>query len=197
MKLAMTKRLWAAAACAAALMGAAAPSVANADVNWTVTGTFDDGGALSGSFDINVYGYLNGYDLKTTAGSSEGGFEYTPSNSYFSNGAFYVDAQPGYQSDLHLTFLGDLSVASANNPLVGGAGGPSYECVGSYSCYLPAYGTTRYIAEGFARASTDGQGGGSATPEPATWAMMLLGFGGVGAAMRMARRKGALAAAAI
>jgi hypothetical protein len=32
------------------------------------------------------------------------------------------------------------------------------------------------------------------TPEPATWAMMLLGFGGMGAAMRSARRRKALAA---
>ena len=32
-------------------------------------------------------------------------------------------------------------------------------------------------------------------PEPATWAMMLIGFGGLGAAMRTSRRKGALAAA--
>jgi hypothetical protein len=35
----------------------------------------------------------------------------------------------------------------------------------------------------------------SGTPEPATWAMMLVGFGGIGAAMRSARRKQAIVAA--
>lgn len=30
---------------------------------------------------------------------------------------------------------------------------------------------------------------GNAVPEPATWAMMVIGFGGLGAAMRMARRR--------
>jgi choice-of-anchor C domain-containing protein len=33
----------------------------------------------------------------------------------------------------------------------------------------------------------------SAVPEPATWAMMIMGFGGVGAAVRSSRRKQALA----
>lgn len=33
----------------------------------------------------------------------------------------------------------------------------------------------------------------SAVPEPATWAMMIMGFGGVGAAVRASRRKQALA----
>ena len=33
------------------------------------------------------------------------------------------------------------------------------------------------------------------TPEPATWAMMLMGFGGLGAALRMSRRRQAAAAA--
>ena len=35
----------------------------------------------------------------------------------------------------------------------------------------------------------------SSVPEPATWAMMLVGFGGLGAAMRVARRKQATVAA--
>ena len=33
----------------------------------------------------------------------------------------------------------------------------------------------------------------SSVPEPATWALMLIGFGGLGAAMRVSRRKAALA----
>ena len=37
-------------------------------------------------------------------------------------------------------------------------------------------------------------GATGATPEPSTWALMLLGFGGLGATMRRARRKTALAA---
>jgi hypothetical protein len=36
---------------------------------------------------------------------------------------------------------------------------------------------------------------GIAVPEPATWAMMFVGFGGLGAAMRSQRRKAAVAAA--
>jgi hypothetical protein len=45
----------------------------------------------------------------------------------------------------------------------------------------------------------DGEGSGrgyevpGAVPEPGTWAMMLLGFGGIGFAMRRRRRSGALA----
>jgi hypothetical protein len=37
----------------------------------------------------------------------------------------------------------------------------------------------------------------AAVPEPATWAMMLFGIGGIGATMRMARRKSGVALAAV
>jgi len=138
------------------------------------------GGDVSGTFTINVYGYLeNNFSLTTTAGGGFSGFTYNASNSFYSNGNFYVDAQPGYVQDLHLAFLDSLLVPNLNNPIVGGSGGPSYECIGSYSCYTqPSGGSYRYIGTGFA----------SAVPEPATWAMMVLGFLGLG--FMAHRRKG-------
>jgi hypothetical protein len=36
-----------------------------------------------------------------------------------------------------------------------------------------------------------------AVPEPATWAMMLIGFGGLGAALRMNHRRTAAVAVAV
>jgi hypothetical protein len=144
---------------------------AKADVTWVVSGTFDDGGTVSGHFTIDVYGYLeNNFNLQTTAGSTLPGFDYTASDSYYSNGTFYVDFQRSYFQDLHLTFADNLGVASSDNPIVGGSPGPSWECAGSYSCYLPADGPTRYIASGSA----------SAVPELSTWGMMALGFAGLG-----------------
>ncbi len=144
---------------------------AKADVYWTVNGNFIGGGSVSGHFTINVYGFLeNDFSLTTTSGGSFAGFTYDASDSYYSNGTFYVDAQPGYTQDLHLDFLNSLLIPSPHNPLV--ALGASYECVGSFSCYLPdSNGQYRYIgSEGFA----------AAAPEPATWAMMILGFLGIG-----------------
>lgn len=195
MKLARIVRLWPAAACAVALLGAGAPSVANADIVWTVNGVFDDGGALSGYFNINVYGFLDGYDLTTTAGGTQSGFDYTPSDSYFSNGAFYVDAQPGYEQDLHLAFSDPVSTPVAVDPIIGGEGGPSYECINSFSCYIPLGGQVRYLASGYASA-----GGGNINglnldpvPEPGVWAMLVIGFGALGGALRVARRRTSLA----
>jgi hypothetical protein len=154
-------------------------SEAKADVVWTVNGTFTDGATVSGTFTVNVYGFLeNNFSITTTAGPGFSGFTYNATDSFYSNGNFYVDFQPGYIQDLHLAFLDSLLLPNANNPIQGGSPGPSYECIGSYSCYIPAGGTTRYIGTGFA----------SAVPEPATWAMMALGFLGVG--FLAYRRKG-------
>jgi hypothetical protein len=171
----------------AAFVALSIPAAASADVTWVVKGTFNDGGSLSGSFNINQYGYLDGYDL-TTSGGSMPGIGYTPANSYYSNGNFVFDAQPGYQGDLHLEFLKDLSIAAANNPILSGNPGPSYECQDSYSCYDLQGGTTRFIAEGYASAG--------AVPEPGAWALMFVGFLGLGAIVRTSRRKAYLIAGA-
>ena len=47
-------------------------------------------------------------------------------------------------------------------------------------------GRTDFGSHGF---SGSGGSGGGAVPEPATWALMLLGFGGLGAMLRRQRRQ--------
>jgi hypothetical protein len=184
--LSLTKTLSLAALCAAsALCVAAAPSMASADTRWLVDATFDDGTTLTGTFTINVYGFLESANLETETNGAFTGFDYTTADSYYSNGNFYVDFQPGYTQDLHLEFANTLTTGSQNNLIIGGENGPSYECEGSYSCYIPMGGDTRYIASGFA----------DEVPEPATWALMLAGFGGLGMALR-AKQKFATAGGA-
>src|SRR4051812_46989053 len=92
-----------AAAGSAFLICAILVNPAKADIIWSVDGTFQDGGTVSGTFTINVYGYVSGYDLTTTAAGLFNGFHYLPSNSYLNNGALYVDFEPGYFGALHLT----------------------------------------------------------------------------------------------
>jgi len=71
-------------------------------------------------------------------------------------------------------------VPNLDNPIIGGASGPSYECQDSFNCYLGTGRPVRYLDSGFA----------SAEPEPATWAMMLIGFLGLGfIARRRANRQ--------
>lgn len=144
---------------------------ARADILWTVDGTFTDGTTVTGTFSINQYGFLdNNFSLTTHANGAFAGFTYTASDSYYSNGTFYVDAQPGYQQDLHLQFLDALTALNPNNPIVGGNPGPSYECIDSFSCFNQTGGTIRYIESGFA----------AAVPEASTWLMFLIGMVGIG-----------------
>jgi hypothetical protein len=170
--------------CLAAIFLALGPISAKADVVWNVSGTFVGGGGFTGTFAINVYGELeSNYSFTTTAFGAFPGFTYNSSDSYFSSGTFFVDAQPQYQADLHLEFLNSLSVASADNPLK--IIGPSYECQGSFSCYLPDVsqgGDIRFVGSGFA----------AAVPEASSWALMLVGFFAVGALTQRRRSRRAV-----
>jgi|JI9StandDraft_2_1071091.scaffolds.fasta_scaffold118356_3 hypothetical protein len=61
---------------------------------------------------------------------------------------------------------------------------------GSYGCFIQ---TTRASAPAFAVNFVAAYGGAGPVPEPGTWAMMLAGFGLVGAGMRRNRAKVTLA----
>ena len=162
-----------------AALAISVPAAAEASVIWNVTGTFSDGTSLSGSFTTNVYGYVENWDLFTQANGPFSALEYNPSTSYLSSGFHFVDFQPGYQGDLHLDFLGDLTIPSPHNFIVDAT---SYECQNSFSCYIPDVGPTRYLTGGVADFA-------STVPEPATWVMLILGFGMTGAMLRMAGRR--------
>jgi hypothetical protein len=161
------------AACAA-LGLAGAPAAASADTTWLVNATFTDGAPLTGTFTIDQYGYLTSANLTTGANGAFPGYTYTLADSYVSSGDLFVDFQPGYENDLHLVFADNLIVGLQNNPIVDGA---SYECQGSFSCYDLGGGDTRFI----------GSGSANYVPEPAAWALALVGFGGLGAALRRRR----------
>jgi hypothetical protein len=179
---------------AAVLAAALAPTIASADVLWTVNGTFDDQGTLTGTFEVDQYGYLVDAALTTSAWTvgdiTRPAFTYTLNNSFIATGVYlgdyYVDFQPGYEADLHVQFTDPLKTPEANNLIIGGEQGPSYECQDSFSCFVPAGGPTRYL-DGFASSS------GTAVPEPAAWALMIVGFGMAGGMMRARRRRSTLA----
>ncbi len=73
--------------------------------------------------------------------------------------------------------------------LVGALLGPAVRMAygAPYNCDLPAQGAIRYLTTGYATCG--------AVPEPAAWVLLLVGFGGLGSALRIARRKRGVAAA--
>ena len=193
MTFAMIRRLAPLALCAAALAGATA---AKADVEWTVDGIFDDGATLHGVFDLNQYGDFSSYDMNTSAGPVIGPIEYTLHGAGAQSWTWpsKVEFEIGYTTTLHLEFTDNLTPAEAYNPIVIG---PSFECITSYSCFNLQNGPTRYLVSGSAvgRTIPDDLGngnGGNAVPEPASWALMIVGFGMTGGQLR-ARRQTILA----
>ncbi len=165
----MTRIRFAAALAASACV--LATSAAVADTHWVVAGLFDDGTTLSGYFNLNTYGYLDSYKLTTQAGPVLAANVYV-SGGMKAPGSLTVDFEPTYQEDLHLSFANAPNIAGPTDTLLT----TSYECQGSFSCFVPSGGATRYLISGFASA-----------PEPAAWALMLVGVAGLGATMRRRR----------
>jgi hypothetical protein len=173
-------------AAAIAIMGLlGAGSGANA-ITYAFTNVgLSDGGLLNGTLDIN-FGGVSGYSLTTTGGSIPSldmsyhypGFP-SPNSIPFGNPTvvqIFPDGPPtitNFISILQLTFSSDLMVAGPHT-LLGGAPGPSFECSGSFLCYLGISTEIRYVA---ADTIIDGVG---ATPLPAALPLFASGLGALG-----------------
>jgi hypothetical protein len=152
------------------------------------------GPAFQGTNSLDINGWEAGQisqSFATTAGKS-----YHVSLVYSRNPAGAPDPA---QADVRVGNFG-TQISAPNDPLTFGSGGAMKWLPASFD--FIATGSTSTLT---LTAITQGNGGvffddvsvtPSAVPEPATWAMMLAGFGGLGAAARMRRRTAAAAPAA-
>jgi hypothetical protein len=169
-----------AAALAIAALGASS-SAGQANVKYTVeNATFDDGTFLTGYFVLNQYDQLVTWDLTTVTGALPG-FEYTPGTTFLNGGC---GTSPCFEFSRAPTYLGTLQLAFIN-PLPSFGTDPfdhanSWE---TFSFGFPGL-PVRFLESGDVIAST---------PEPATWAMMVIGFAGLGFAGYRKARTGRLA----
>lgn len=183
----------------AGLLGSAAPAAAAQDLHWDVSGTFADGGAFSGAFDVDKFGVLFDWDLTTTDAADGSGFK----------GQTYRNGTPGatsanadasiavgynFQDVFQLAFAHSLFSPRADNAvLLTDPPGGSFECVSSFSCFRASGGVVRRLVSGSAHSSgtiiSGGGGGGgvSAAPEPQAWALLIGGFAAAGAVLRRRR----------
>ncbi|HWF00643.1 MAG TPA: PEPxxWA-CTERM sorting domain-containing protein [Caulobacteraceae bacterium] len=187
-----------------AAQASAGPSVAG-DAQYILNATFADGATLTGNFYYNttygLFDYSAPWSITTTAGAADNipsdtfaGYTYDTASTYYSAGSDYIDLVPNQTAqsigpgpyglwdtgDLHLQFDAPLNEAVATNGIDASA---SFECQFSFSCSTAGGGDLRYF-------TLDSTGPGSAagsTPEPATWALMILGVGLVGGMARHGR----------
>ncbi len=160
------------AVAASALMAGAAQAV----VVFNVTGTFATvagapAGTLTGTFTANdALSSVTAFDLTASAAGAFAGYRYTNVNSAVTAQSlpqfFQLNSTTG-GNELRLYFTTPLTMAGATiSPTF------SYESEPSGGNRLPSGTVTRAVA---------------GVPEPASWAMMLMGFAGLGHAMRRRR----------
>lgn len=136
-----------------------------------------DGSGLTNSADANypTADFLNA-DFTTTASNVSFNFDNYGNNSYFGNGGSSYSA---FAADGSLIASGNLSAANGESFNVVGSGIKTLRFSngrdGSGNSWIYTINSFSFTA--------------AAVPEPATWAMMILGMGAIGFAMRRSNKK--------
>lgn len=196
-------RLLSAVAALAMTLGAAGAGHADI-INWTIeNGVFSDGGTLNGTFSVDTTDLdIVDYDLVSTPGTNgagtglsaplptQFGTDYSTSNPdmmIWSAGRGYpVLADTAYTYPDGYNWLDwELDLNSVPN-----AGGGSYSLAGDSEGLFE----DGEFPTGVSRTLVSGVAVSGAVPEPATWALLILGLGLIGCAARRRRRGLALAA---
>jgi hypothetical protein len=157
----------------AALAAAAvfAPASASATIIFNVNGTFQGGGTLTGTFSTNdARTVLEAVNLTSTAFGT---------TTFTSVASASVSILPQFMQFNLSSPLRQLNIIFS--PTLSATGGTiaagSYEAQGNLGNFRNLSGTVTAASAA------------AAVPEPATWAMMLLGFGAIGVGMRSRKRQ--------
>ena len=172
---------------AAAVCAFAASSAQAATMTFSGVGTasssgaayVEDGITMANSSNNNYrYGYQNAGTLHLDQGTSNGIYDFTFGTGAFDLASVDVAVAGG-------TGIGTFTAFDANNVQIGTAsfaasttGTKNVSLAGITRLHLVATGTHFNIDNLVLNAAT------GAVPEPATWAMMMLGFGGMGYTLR-------------
>jgi hypothetical protein len=184
--------------CSAAAMWALALSVGAANANpltWNLEDfVFNDGGTASGSFVFDTTtGHYTDISIVTTVGTAFPGASYdTPDPASAGNSTFFSAVNSANLANLNgtplLAFLWAAPLTSAGGTVDIKFTSFHYEG----SCFSGCNGITidRSLVSGDITTNAV-----NAVPEPSTWAMMILGFAGIGFMAYRRKSKPALMAA--
>ena len=154
------------------------PSFASTIV-WTLDGvTFEDGGTASGTFAVeSTTGAVTSFNISTTAGTILDGATYAPGN-YFAFDNFFSPNSFAIAADnllalpfINFAFLNAMNSAGTNLLQV------DFDLPGdqvAFECSDNTCEVSRFATGGSAIGVVE------AIPEPSTWAMLILGFAGLG-----------------